>query len=214
MAPTSRRRRFTRCPADGRLTGACSRRRRRGADRQLHQLADAFAAKAQDVRPHKTGMELFGIILSIPVAFVASVVYCLLLAKIIIRVDPLRRLLWVVSVGVLSLFAVEILLLVTIGAIHSRESIGPVFYPAHLAVFCMGTPALANVLILRNPRSTFRWYWAVPACTIFAFALVLLQYGVSEALYGVEGTNGPFSERQIPVSAGVASCQKVTRRAA
>jgi hypothetical protein len=27
--------------------------------------------------------------------------------------------------------------------------------------------------------------WAVPACTLFALGLVLLQYGVSDALYGV-----------------------------
>jgi hypothetical protein len=142
-------------------------------------------------------MELFGIILSIPVAFVASVVYCFFLAKIIIRVDLLRRFMWAASVGVLLLFAVEIVLLVTIGAVRSRASIGPGFYVAHLAVFFLGPPSLANVLILRNPRSPFRWYWAVPACTVFAFALVLLQYGVSEALYGVEGSDGPFSERQI-----------------
>src|SRR5688572_9526638 len=102
-------------------------------------------------------MELFGILLSIPAAFVASVGYCLVLAKIIIRVDPLRRLMWGASVGVLCLFVLEIVLLATIGAVRSRASIGPVFYLAHLAVFFLGTPALANVLILRNPRSTFPW---------------------------------------------------------
>jgi hypothetical protein len=143
-------------------------------------------------------MELFGIVLSIPLAFVASVVYCLFLAKIIIRADLLRRFLWAASVGLLLLFAVEIVLLTTIGAVRSRANIGPAFYVAHLAVFFLGTPAVANVLILRNPRATFRWYWAVPVCTVFAFALVLLQYGVSEALYGVDGTDGPFSERQTP----------------
>jgi hypothetical protein len=31
------------------------------------------------------------------------------------------------------------------------------------------------------------------ACTLFAFSLVLLQYGVSEALYGIDGTQGPYS---------------------
>ena len=114
-------------------------------------------------------MELFGIILSIPVAFVASVVYCFFLAKIIIRVAPLRRFMWAASVGVLLLFAVEIVLLMTISAVRSRASIGPGFYVTHLAVFFLGTPALANVLILRNPRSPFRWYWAVPACTGLRF---------------------------------------------
>jgi hypothetical protein len=68
----------------------------------------------------------------------------------------------------------------------------------HLAIFVLGTPSLANVIILRNSRATLRpWWWAVPVCTVFAVALILLQYGVSEALYGVDGTDGPFSNRQI-----------------
>jgi hypothetical protein len=84
-------------------------------------------------------------------------------------------------------------LLVTIGAVRSRAIIGPAFYAAHFALFILGTPALANVLVLWPPKGVVRWFWAVPICAVFAVALVLLQYGVSEALYGVEGTGGPFS---------------------
>jgi hypothetical protein len=144
-------------------------------------------------------MELFGIILAIPVAFVASVAYCYFLTKIIAPIDLLRKVMWVASAGVFFLLAVEIALLATIGTVRSRASIGPVFYLAHLAIFFLGTPSLANVIILRNPRATFRQLWcAVSVCTVFAVALILLQYGVSEALYGVDGTDGPFSKRQIP----------------
>jgi hypothetical protein len=138
-------------------------------------------------------MEVFGIILSVPAAFLASLVYCYLLAKIVIRLDMLRRAMWLVSVLVLIAFAIEVTLLVTFGAVRSRALIGPMFYVAHTALFFLGTPALANLLVLRQPRGILRWYWAVPVCTLFAFGLVLLQYGVSEALYGVDGTNGPFS---------------------
>jgi hypothetical protein len=138
-------------------------------------------------------MEIFGIILSVPATFLASLVYCYLLATIVIRLDFLRRAMWLVSVLVLIAFAIEVTLLVTVGSVHSRALIGPMFYVAHVALFFLGTPALANVLVLRQPRELVRWYWAVPACTLFAFALVLLQYGVSEALYGVDGTGGPFS---------------------
>ena len=131
-------------------------------------------------------MEIFGIALSIPAAFVASTVYSFLLSKVIIRIDPLRRLMWMASIAVLLLFVIEVALLITIGAVRSGTILGPGFYVAHVVIFFTGTPALANVLILRNPRGTFRWYWAVPACTAFAFILVLLQYGVSEALYGID----------------------------
>ena len=144
-------------------------------------------------------MELFGIALSVPVAFIASTVYCLFLARVIIHFEFLRRAVWIVSVAVLCLVAAELVLLVTIGAIRSRAIIGPGFYVAHVALFFLGAPALANLLILRNPRGRFRWYWAVPACTAFAFGLVLLQYGVSEALYGVDGIDGPYSRATPPV---------------
>jgi len=131
-------------------------------------------------------MEIFGIVLSIPAAFVASSVYSFLLSRVVVRTDLLRRVMWMASVGVLILFVMEVALLIAIGAVRSGALLGPGFYVAHVVIFFAGPPALANVLILRNPRGSFRWYWAVPACTAFAFVLVLLQYGVSEALYGID----------------------------
>ena len=138
-------------------------------------------------------MELFGILLSIPAAFVASGVYCFLLAKIVTRFDTVSHWLCWASFAVLIAFGIEVLLLLTLGAVRARAVIGPAFYLGHLAVFVLGTPALANVLILRSrPDKHFRWYWAIPLCTAFALVLVLLQYGVSEALFGIDGEDGPF----------------------
>ena len=138
-------------------------------------------------------MEIFGIILSVPVAFVASLLYCFLLAKIVRRWSLVSHLLRWASLVVLVVFVVEIALLATVGAVRSRAAIGPLFYPAHLMVFFLGVPALANVLVLR--RNVKRWYVAVPLCTLFALVLVLMQYGVSEALYGIDGDSGPFSDK-------------------
>lgn len=131
-------------------------------------------------------MEIFGIVLSIPVAFVASAVYCFLLSRFVVRRDVPRRALWFTSAALMIVFGFEVALLITIGAVQSQAIIGPGFYAAHLAIFFLGPPVLANVLILPKPGGALRWYWAVPLCTLFAFALVLLQIGVSEALYGVE----------------------------
>ena len=143
-------------------------------------------------------MELFGIVLSIPVAFVASMVYCLLLAKVVSRFDLLSHSLRLASYGVLSLFALEIVLLLTLGAVRSRGLIGPAFYVTHLVLFFLCTPALANVFVLRPARGVLsRWYIAGALCTIFAFCLVLLQYGVSESLYGINGDDGPYSKNLV-----------------
>jgi hypothetical protein len=144
-------------------------------------------------------MELFGIVLSIPVAFVASMLYCLLVAKVVSKFELFGRYLRLASFGVLSLFAVEILLLVTLGAVRSRALLGPAFYIAHIVLFFLCTPALASVLVLRRTPGVLRtWYIAGVLCTIFAFFLVLLQYGVSESLYGIDGENGPYSRVPHP----------------
>ena len=139
-------------------------------------------------------MELFGIVFSIPVAFVLSMVYCAILARVIRRFEGPRRWLYAASVVILAGFLGEVVLLITLGAVRSRGVIGPAFYVAHVVFFFLGTPALANVLLLRERTPVVRrWYLAGALCTAFAFCLVLLQYGVSEALYGVDGTNGPYS---------------------
>ena len=131
-------------------------------------------------------MELVGIALSIPIAFVASALYCLLLSRVVIKFERPIRYLRAGSYGVLALFAVELLLLNTLGSVRSSALIGRGFYVTHLVIFFCGPPALANLLVLRKrSKESFAWY-AVFACTVFAFLLVLLQYDVSESLYGIE----------------------------
>jgi hypothetical protein len=139
-------------------------------------------------------MELLGIALSVPVAFVANVVYCFFLSRVVLSRGTLRQMMWLVSLGVLSAFIVEIVLLVTLGPVPARARLGPGFYVGHTIIFFLGPPALANVLVLyKGSKRPLAWYFAVPFCTLFAFVLVLLQYFVSEALFGIDGMNGPFS---------------------
>jgi len=143
-------------------------------------------------------MELLGIVLAVPVAFVASMLYCLVLAKVMSKRIAFSQLVRRASYVLLSLFLVEILLLVTIGAVRSRGLLGPGFYVAHLVFFFLCTPALANILVLQQKRAIVgRWWVAGLICAAFAFGLVMLQVGVSEALYGVDGNDGPYSTTQL-----------------
>jgi hypothetical protein len=122
-------------------------------------------------------MELFGIVLSIPVAFVASMLYCLLLRKVVSKLMRLSRLLRITSYLVLSLFSIELVLLITIGAVSSRGLLGPGFYVAQVIFFFLCPPALANVLVLRPKTGVVSQWWVAGAlCTVLAFCLVLLQY--------------------------------------
>jgi len=133
-------------------------------------------------------MELLGIVLSIPVAFVASMLYCLFLARVLLKFERPSRWLRMVSRIVMAMFAAELIMLVTLGPVRSRGLLGPGFY-------VLGAPALANLLVLRPRRGVLaKWYLAAAVCTVFAFLLVLLQYSVSESLYGINDEDGPYSE--------------------
>jgi hypothetical protein len=141
-------------------------------------------------------VEILGILLSIPAALVVCTLYCLFLVAVVSRLPRLSRMFMYASVVVLGLWALEVVLLVTLGAVTSRAQIGPAFYLVHVVLFFLGAPALANVLVLRrNVGVTGKWYVAAPICAVYAFILVLMQYGVSEALYGIDGTGGPYGQQ-------------------
>ena len=152
-----------------------------------HDLTESGMLYTQGLGHPARYMELFGIAFSIPVAFVASMLYCLLLARVIAKYEQPSRWLRVTSCLVLASFACELALLVSLGTVRSRSLLGPGFYVAHLILFFLGPPALANLLVLRTQNGFIaKWYVAGALCTVFAFFLVLLQYTVSESLYGIE----------------------------
>jgi hypothetical protein len=135
-------------------------------------------------------MEIFGIFLSIPAAFIISMFYCLFVAKVVSRSGRLISWLRIVSQIVLVLLVAEVMLVASIGSVRSRAVLGPGFYVIHLALFFVATPALANLLVLRHRE---RWYFVPFACAGLTLFLVLFQYGVSESLYGINGDDGPYS---------------------
>jgi hypothetical protein len=129
--------------------------------------------------------------LSVPAAFVATAVYRFLLLLAARKYHWVSRFFRPVSYAVLVLFGLELMLLIKFGAVSSRELVGPGFYALHLAVFFLGIPALANLLLLRTQPK--EWFIVLPLCAAFALILVLLQYDVSERLYGINGNDGPYS---------------------
>jgi hypothetical protein len=132
-------------------------------------------------------MELFGIALSVPVALVASMLYCFFLDRVVLKFEGPRRWLLFTSYFILALFAAELVMLLAVGSVRSSAILGHSFYVVHLTLFFLGVPSLAHFLLLRPPpRLVDRWYVAAVLCTVFAFFLVLLQYSVSESLYGIE----------------------------
>jgi len=139
-------------------------------------------------------MDFLGVLLSIPASFIASAIYCVLLEKFISRSLRLSQWFRAGSYIILAGLVIELLLLIIFGAVRSRTYLGPGFYVAHSIFFYFGTPALANLLVLRKRGGVFKLWFLTPIlCSAFAFFLVILEYAVSETLYGVKGMGGPFS---------------------
>jgi hypothetical protein len=138
-------------------------------------------------------MELFGIMLSIPAACAASLLYSLFVHSVVAQSEGWSRAFRIASFVVLVMVALEFVLLARFGAVRLYAATEGLYYNAHLLLFFLGTPALANVLILRSKgdRVSKAWLAAAVPCTILAFVLVLIQYDVSDKLFDDEGT--PYS---------------------
>jgi hypothetical protein len=138
-------------------------------------------------------MELFAVVGAMPAAFIASALYSGILRRLTLGATAKRLLLWA-SAAVLGGVLLEWLLLAMLGPLHLRSLLGPTFGWLHLALFFLAVPALANILIIARP-DTMLSSWVVLGILSAALALpvVLTQYVVSDALYGIDGHGGPYT---------------------
>jgi hypothetical protein len=139
-------------------------------------------------------MEILGLALAIPAVVVANTVYVLFVRFGLVRFKNLRP--WVLwpSYLVVLLGILDVVLIVTLGAVAARTLIGPAFWRFHLVVFLFGAPSLANILVLTREGVWFRrWYATVVCCCLLGVFLVFFQVGVGDALYGPDGVGGQFS---------------------
>jgi hypothetical protein len=138
-------------------------------------------------------MDVFGLVLAIPAVVAANLVYVLIVRFGLSSWTMLTRWLLWPSYGVLAVLVLDVLLVLTIGAVATRTLIGPWFWSFHLVAFLLGAPSLANVLVLSRGLWFRNWYATVVLCGLFGVFLVFFQVGVGGALYGPDGVGGPFS---------------------
>lgn len=138
-------------------------------------------------------MEMFALVFSVPGAFVASLIYrfCMLYVA---RWTWVKYAFLAGSAIVLAGIVAEWLLLVVRGPVGARLLVGPQYFSIHSFLFLLGTPALINALVLPDPEGPrARAALVLPLATALAFVLLLLEYIVSDALFGIDGVGGPFS---------------------
>ncbi len=140
-------------------------------------------------------MELFTIMFSVPVSFVMSSIYALIVKKITTKWAPLIVPLFWISGIILTLLILEFVGVLTVGVIRLRETIGVLYYPLHIFLFFLFWPSLANTMGMQRRIGVLsKWYIIGLACAFLGLCVTLLQYGVSEALYGIDGVGGPYGK--------------------
>lgn len=100
-------------------------------------------------------MEILGLMLAIPAVLLANLCYVLLVRYGLVRFTRLRPWLLWPSYFVMIIAVVEVILVITQGAVSTRARLGPTFLIFHTLAFLFGAPALANVLVLT--RQGFRF---------------------------------------------------------
>jgi len=140
-------------------------------------------------------MELFGIVFSVPVSFVVSSIYALIIKKITAKWTPFIVPLFWISGIILTVLILEFVGVLTVGAIKVRETIGTLYYPLHIFLFFLFWPSLANLMAIQGRMAFFsKWYIIGITCAFLGLSVTLLQYVVSEALFGVDGMGGPYGK--------------------
>ena len=137
-------------------------------------------------------MELFGLILAVPVAGFASAVYVWAVRRLVVPRSGLAGVLRALSWLPLSLTLSELIFVGAVGPVAARTIVGPAFMSIH-SLFLVTPPAFANVLLLyRRPPSWPRAALAVAVSSAIGVGLLLFNIVVSEALFGIDGSGGPF----------------------
>ena len=139
-------------------------------------------------------MELFAVTVWILGGMVAAPMFCFVLATFIRPRTALARILFYPAVCGLCLFVLEVLAVGLLGAARSRELIGPMFFPLHSLVTLMSAAFLASSLLLGPRNVAQRWLAVAVVSWILGVFSILYHYGVAEALYGIDGVGGPYSE--------------------
>jgi MFS family permease len=124
---------------------------------------------------------------------VAAPIFCFLVARYSRQFPKLSAIVWWGSVGLLAVFSLDVVWVYIASAVTVRAAVGPTYFPVHTVVTLFAAPAFASLLLAGHWKAS-RWW---PAVAVLAWCLgifaIFYQYNVAEALYGVDGSGGPYS---------------------
>jgi hypothetical protein len=99
------------------------------------------------------------------------------------------------SCTVLLVAVLEAIATTTIGPNRLQGITGNIYYPFHVVIFLLSLPALSSIMRLQHKfEKLTKWYSIGCFCAVVGLLIVLQQYVVSEAIFGVDGVGGQYGK--------------------
>jgi hypothetical protein len=135
-------------------------------------------------------MENIGLVLAVPVTFVASLTYAGLVLLALKFVPVAGRMLVAGSFIVVTVIAAELVLIATMGAKGAYANLGHRFTAMHFLGLFLGPPAVANLILYCGSRLNMqlwlRLVCAMLCCWAACMAALVGHIAVDEAIVGVD----------------------------
>ncbi len=134
-------------------------------------------------------MEIIGLLLSIPVCLIVSVIYSRFAISAYQNEGLSAKILKLITWIVLPFLAIEVILLLSVGPVRAYQIFSKPFYLMHYLVFLTGPPSLTNVIAYQIKKKDWskrkKIILVSVLCFVFSMSMVLNNVAVSEAIFGV-----------------------------
>ena len=147
-------------------------------------------------------MENCGLVLAIPVTFLASLVFCLLAYFAFRRWPRVQHICMLIALLVVGALLVEVVLSFRVGPFHLYERFGRSYWALHMVGFFLGPPAVAVVVFVAISRFVrfvlVRVGLAAAVCWFACMATLLGNIMVDEDISGIDGSGQRPTDSLFP----------------
>ncbi len=147
-------------------------------------------------------MELLGLFFAAPVTLVTSVIYTALAIAAFGRWPAVKKAALPISYGVAALVALEVMLLVSVGAKSAFLHLHHAYTVLHFLVFLFAPPAIANLVLhltaKKEKKNWMQFAAAAACCWITCMSVVLGNIMVDEAIMGVDAGKPFYLAKKEP----------------
>lgn len=144
-------------------------------------------------------MELLGIALWIGAGIPAAPLVCWMLVRFVRPHRAIANFVFMLCVFGTIVFAMDLALVGSSGAIRSREIVGAAFFPVHTVATLLSAASFAGTVLLGPIADSHHWRAVAVICWCLGVLSIFYHIEVAESLYGIDGAAIPneISDRKV-----------------